>query len=379
MTRDMPSLLFRSAIIWALTAVPGAAQPARPASDPQTLSRGWAAFAAGRWDEAVSLADGILKRRPRSHAALSLKLEALSSSAQPLSALDAYEAWLSKAGRNVDDRGLLEPIAAGILRMYTTDADPAVAARALQLLAASGDDAALVALKKRSTDGDPAATLALVARGDPQAIAASQTMMGDATGRDKSAAVSVLAAHGGMTPALLDALRVDRVPMNRAAAARVLASSPSSASAQQLDELSKDPDPLVRTSVTLARAAAGDEQAMADARALLTSEVADLRLLAAEALAPTLPREADDAVRPLLADPDGLVRFRAARIIGPRDPSAVQSVITQGLSHENPLIQHEAGIVAAEALTGDLPLLRQLLRHRDHQIVVNAAGALAGS
>ena len=164
--------------------------------------------------------------------------------------------------------------------------------------------------------------------------------------------------------------------MNRAAAARAVASNAGPTGTQVLDELSKDPDPLVRLSVTLARAKNGDEKALADARAMLASEVPDVRLMAAEALATTLPGESEQAVRPLLTNPDGLNRFRAAALVGQVDPLAVQSVLIEGLAQENPLIQQEAARLVAETLPGDIVLLRQLLRHPDHSIVVNAAGAI---
>jgi len=109
---------------------------------------------------------------------------------------------------------------------------------------------------------------------------------------------------------------------------------------------------------------------------MLASEVPDLRLMAAEALATTLPGESEQAVRPLLTNPDGLNRFRAAALVGLVDPLAVQSVLIEGLAQENPLIQQEAARLVAETLPGDIVLLRQLLRHRDHLIVVNAAGAI---
>ena len=378
MMREMTSVILRVVMASVIVAAPAAAQAPRPASDAQTISRGWAAIAAGRFGEAVSLADGVLKRKPRSHAALSLKIEALSSGAQPIRALDAYEDWLAKAGRNVDDRGLVEPVAAGILRTLSTDPDPRVRSAALEFLARAGDDTALQALRKGSDAGDQSATLALVERGDADAIATLQTLVGAGTGRDNSAAIAVLAGHGGIPPALLETLMKDRVPMNRAAAARAVASNADPTGTQVLDELSKDPDPLVRLSVTLARAKIGDEKALADARAMLASEVPDVRLMAAEALSTTLPRESEQAVRPLLTNPDGLIRFRAAAIVGQVDPLAVQSVLLEGLAHENPLIQQEAARLVAETLPGDIALLRRLLRHRDHSIVVSAAGAITG-
>jgi HEAT repeat protein len=363
-------------MVCVIVAAPAAAQGPRQASDAQVISRGWAALAAGRPDEAVSLASGILKRKPRSHAALSLKIEALSSGAQPLTALDAYEEWLPKAGRNIDDRGVLEPVASGMLRILAADSDPRIRSTALEFLARSGDDTALQALRKSSAEGDQSATLALVESGDAEAIATLQTLVGAGTGRDNSAAIAALAGHGGIPPALLETLIKDRVPMNRAAAARAVAANGTSTGTQVLDELSKDPDPLVRMSVTLARAKNGDDKALANARAMLASEVPDVRLIAAEALSASLPSESEQAVRPLLTNPDGLNRFRAAAVVGQVDPMAVQSVLLEGLAQENPLIQQEAARLVAETLPGDLVTLRQLLRHRDHSIVVNAAGAI---
>jgi HEAT repeat protein len=374
--REITSVILRIGMACVIVAAPAAAQAPRPASDAQIISRGWAALAAGRFDEAVSLANGLLKRKPRSHAALSLKIEALSSGAQPLTALDAYEEWLPKAGRSVDDRGVLEPIAAGMLRTFATDSDPRIRSAALEFLARAGDDTALQALRKGSAEGDQSATLALVASGDAEAIATLQTLVGAGTGRDNSAAIAALAGHGGIPPALLETLIKDRVPMNRAAAVRAIAATGGPTGTQVLDELSKDPDPLVRMSVTLARAKNGDDKALADARAMLASEVPDLRLIAAEALIATLPSESEQAVRPLLTNPDGLNRFRAAAVVGQVDPMSVQSVLIEGLAHENPLIQQEAARIVAETLPGDLVLLRQLLRHRDRSIVVNAAGAI---
>src|SRR6478609_6889246 len=85
MIRKMRSIaigLILTASFWS----PALAQPPRPVSDAQILSRGWAAVAAGRFDEATTLAAGILKRKPRSHAAITLKIEAISAGAQSLTA-----------------------------------------------------------------------------------------------------------------------------------------------------------------------------------------------------------------------------------------------------------------------------------------------------
>jgi HEAT repeat protein len=374
----MRSLAISLAVILIIARSTAIAQSSRP-TDAQTISRGWTALAAGRQSDAVSAADSVLKRKPRSHAAFTLKIEALSAGPQPVSALDAYEAWIPKAGGNVDDRGLLEPVAAGFLRALSADPDVAVRLAALTFLANAGDDSALETLRKTSAAGDQRAMLTLADQGDATAVASLQSMVASGTGRDMSAAIAALGEHGGLTASLMETLAKDRVPMNRAAVADALARSSDPAARQLLDVLGQDPDPLVHFAVTLARAKNGDERALADARAMLASEVPDIRLSAAEALKSTLPGEAEQAVRPLLSNLDGLNRFRAAAIVGRSDPSAVQSVLMEGLAHQNPVIQQQAAHIVGEMLPGNIVLLRQLLRHADHTIVVQAAGALVAN
>ena len=244
MMREISSMTVRAMLACVIVSTAANAQAPRAASDAQTISRGWAALAAGRLEEATAAADGILKRKPRSHAALSLKIEALSASPRPVAALDAYESWLTTSRGNVDDRGLLEPIAAGILRTFAADADPLIRSAALRFLAASGDKTASDSLRKLSSEGDMSAAVALVSNGDPAAVSTLQTLVGSGTGRDVSKAIDALAEHSGMTPDLLDTLAKDRVPMNRAAAARALGKSTDGAAGQRLNELSRDPDPL---------------------------------------------------------------------------------------------------------------------------------------
>ena len=97
---------------------------------------------------------------------------------------------------------------------------------------------------------------------------------------------------------------------------------------------------------------------------LLSGTKADVKAAAATALA---TRGASSRVGGVL---DELV----AQVVG-GFYGAIEARI-EGLANENPLIQQEAAKLVAETLPGDIALLRQLLRHRDHSIVVNAAGAI---
>jgi HEAT repeat protein len=309
---------------------------------------------------------------------MTLKIEALSDAAKPLAALDEYETWI-KAAHDVDDRGLLEPVAIALLRSLSADPDALVRTTALEALAKAGDDDAIEKLRKRSAGGDRLATQALAGQGDANSIRAIQTMLNTPTGRDMSAEIRALAEHGGLTPSLLQTLAKDRVPMNRAALAGALVRSKDAAAAQLLDTLNQDPDPLVRTSLVLARAQAGDERGLAEAKAMLASPVPDIRLTAAESLIATMARESEQAVRPLLSDRDGINRFRAAAIVGRSDPAAALPVITEGLTDQNRLIQQEAARTLARTLPDETRQLRQLLRHPDRLVVAHAAAAIAAN
>jgi HEAT repeat protein len=378
MVRKMRSIAI-GFIITASVWSPALAQPPRRVSDAQTLSRGWAAVAAGRFDEATRLAAGMLKRKPRSHAAITLKIEAISAGAQPLTALDEYETWVTETAGDVDDRGLLEPIALGLLRGLSAEADPMIRATALEALARAGDDDAVEKLRNRSAGGDRPAMQALVRSGDANSIRAVQALLGTPTGRDMSAEIKALAEHGGLTPSLLQSLATDRVPMNRAAVAGALMRSKDPAAAQLVDVLNQDRDPVVRMSLVLARAEAGDERGLADAKAMLASQVPDIRLTAAESLVATMPRESEQAVRPLLSDRDGINRFRAAAIVGRFDSAAALPVITEGLTDPNRLIQQEAARTLGQTLPTETRQLRQLLRHPDRLVVAYAAAAVAAN
>ena len=71
MRRLMRSLCVSLVVVLLIARSSVSAQSPRP-TDTQTISRGWTALAAGRLTEAVSAADSVLKRKPRSHAAFTL-------------------------------------------------------------------------------------------------------------------------------------------------------------------------------------------------------------------------------------------------------------------------------------------------------------------
>ena len=110
--------------------------PSAAGSDVAALANGWAALAAGRSQDAIKVADGLLTERPGDHRAVDLKIEALAP-AEPLRALDAYEAWLGRV--RLEDVFLLVPVARGTLLQISAGKDRALALQALQRLAQNGD------------------------------------------------------------------------------------------------------------------------------------------------------------------------------------------------------------------------------------------------
>src|SRR5436190_1975855 len=89
-------------------------------SDAATLAAGWNALAAGQPVTAAREAAKILARTPWHHAALTLRIEALSAG-DPVRGLDAYEQWL--ANRSREDAALLEPAARAFLRQIAGSSD----------------------------------------------------------------------------------------------------------------------------------------------------------------------------------------------------------------------------------------------------------------
>jgi HEAT repeat protein len=372
----------RYGILCLLLAVPAAsaqAQTPSPISEPQAISRGWSAIAAGRHDEAIKIAGQTLERRPRSHPAISLKIEAQSAAGRGIDALDSYEQWLAGPGKNTEDRGLLEPVAVGILRSLAADSDARVRTSATAALARAGDDAARRTLAAETEKGDLAAATTLSAIGDTAGLAALQRLVESPDRRDKSDAIATLADQGGVTPQLIDALMKDPVPLNRAAAARAIGRSKLSNAAEHLRKLETDFDIFVRTSAKLALARLGHQDAINHASALLTGDVQDLQILAGEALIDQVPQQVVQALRPLLQNRDGLVRFQAAALVGRVDPAAVRDVVLGGLTDDNPVIQEEAARLLGQALPAEVAELRKLMRHQNRFIVLRACSAVLTS
>lgn len=351
----------------------GGAQPS--ATDAAVVARGWTALAAGRPAAAVADADRVLTRRPWDHSAILLKVNA-AAAVDPTKALDAYEAWL---GNGVDDAGLLEPVAREIARALAAAQGPfrREARRVLSLArvplpaAAAGDD------------DDPFVRDAAAAHnGNGEALQRLQAAASDPNVHDKSALVTALEQAGtAAVDSLVSIMQTDRGPA-AGDAARALGRLGATQAVPALQAAMNTPDPYVRFSASVALARLGDPAGRDAVTAMVASPVPDVRLMTAEAWdGQNGPWVA--AVLPLLDNPDGDIRLRAARLVAPFHPEAARRTLEQAAGDPNPVIRSEAlkttsALALRDPSIAGLPALRARLRDPDPAVrLYAAAGVLA--
>ena len=348
------------------------------ASDAATLAAGWTALAASRQDEAARAADTILRRRPWDRGALVLKITALSAAA-PSQALDAYERWL--ASRRPDDPGLLEPITIGVLQEIGKSADmhlQRIALKALVDARVSGAAEKMEALPPQEED-----RLAQDAAAAQAGDSAAAQRLGRAASLPERASPSLadaLAASGTSGEGGLLLLLGSADASTRAAAARWLGGLKAESARDRLRTLQQDPDPVVRISATVSLAQMRDQTALDRVEKMLSSDVPDLQLAAADAWegqsGPWVP-----FIRSLLDNPDGLVRLHAARSIAPVDPAAARRVLGEAMADANPVVRAESARITGDVLeaqpgAADIVALRRRLRDADPVVRLAAASAL---
>lgn len=348
-------------------------RPAATASDAATLAAGWNALAAGQPAAGARAAGQILSRTPWNHAAIALRIEALSAS-DPLRGLEAYENWL--ANRTREDAGLLEPAARAVLKQIAAgedaelrrDARRALAAAGVTLPAVTGNEAdRLGADAARAKEGNAAARKRLEA-----AVTAG--------GIDPASLAETLSAAGPVGTPLLITMLTSTAGPARAAAAAALGRRKAEEAKSALQPLMTDRDPFVRSTAAVALARMGDQPAMTIVERMLQSEVPDLRIMAAEAFDGQNGAWVS-AIMPLLENRDGVTRLHAARLIAPINPEAARRTLQEAAADQNPVIRAEAVEVMEEVAprapeVADLTQARRLLRDADAGVRLHAAALL---
>jgi HEAT repeat protein len=350
------------------------AAPAEAPSREAALTRGWTALAAGKSAAAVDAAEEVLKTRPWDHAALSLKIEAIAAGSA-VKGLDAYEAWLGT--RSAEDLGLLEPVARATLRELSTHADDVIKLEALRQLAACALPAARAALV--DAPANVVADAELVKQGDAAALERLKAAAA-AEGINKTAIANALASAGAAgLPTLIRLAAAPDLP-TRIAAVSALAKMRAEPARTALQRGMKDSDAMVRAWSAVGMARLQDQAGQTQVDQMLSSDVPDLQLLAAEAWDGE-PGPWVAALRPLLSNRDGLIRFHAAKMIAPIDPEAAKQVFSEGLSDTNPVVRTESARLVSQVAESrpdalDIPRLRQLLRSTDATARLQSAVAL---
>jgi HEAT repeat protein len=371
--------------------------PVRASANPDlsTLAAGWAYLAAGRTQEAVRTADGVLAARPGDHRALDLKIEALAPGG-PLQALDAYETWLGRT--RLEDVYLLTPIARGTLEQIAAAGDRPLALQALQKLAATGtarDAARLQELLKGGggPGGGAAQDVQLAIDGDVAAAQRLTEPKAAASVPPQALAKALMAAGPMGVPMLRSLLKHPAAPV-RMEAALTLGKLGATDAVPDIKAMMNDPE--VRSFAGVALARLGDPEGEAVAQELLRSDVFDMRLLGAQAYEGKGPGPWVQALMPALRDPNGLTRVRAAELLAPVAPDAALPVLLEASTDPNPVVRADVmrivertGLLAtaprtavdqsqgSEAPAG-LAQLRRLLRDADPAIRLHAAGTILG-
>ena len=332
-----------------------------PETATASIARGWTALAAARYEDAVRAAMAALKRDPHDHHAAGLLIAAEVGAKRPSSALDGYERWL--AARRQEDIFLLEEIARGTLQELAASPDTQLQSEALLLLARSGVESARAAL---ATSAKSVTALAARTRlGDPAATEELRDLALSSPARDKTAAVKALSEAGPANADAIAALLGDPAPMTRAAAAEALGELGSKSAIPALQKLLADNDPFARSTAAVALAKLGDPTANDLVVSMMTNEVAEVRLFAAEAYKNRPAAEWVEAVRPSLTDKNGLNRLIAANLIAPVDPDAARATLVAAAADPNPVVRLEAAAIMVRRDLADIPQLRKLLRDAD--------------
>jgi HEAT repeat protein len=367
-----------------------AAQSAEKANAASLLKQAKSAQAAGRLSDAIRLADAILVTSPSNREAASVKISASMAAGDRAGAVQGYERFLT-ASRQTADGQLLADIARGDLRtLASSEQNEQLAAMALETLARHGDDVArqtllrsltATATQKAQAPGGEASTAALARLGNPQALARIRVLVQSGQVAARPTAIDILKASGARESGdvLLAALK-DPNPLVQAAAADALGTLDIRAAIPALKQALVSPVFLVKVSAGVALKRLGDASADQAIALWLKSDLADVRLMAARAYeGGQLPPEVTAAVQPLLDDPNGLTRFRAAEVLlGAQHPRARETLV-RGVEDPNPVVRAEATRIVASKLSGETPLLARMLEDNNPWVRLHAAGAIVAN
>jgi hypothetical protein len=379
MNKRMIQRIFAVASIVGLVA---AASPVTAQDVPGAVSRaeatafaeGWTALARGDLAVASSVATQVLRDYPRNPGALALAIDVGVAAQGWRGGLDVYDQWI--AGRSVEHFYGLRRVARAVLfDALASSANIRLRLDVADALARDGDPEVVAwtaRLAQPSPGGTPADTRTLTAAGDQKAAAAlAASLANDPRPVDSIVALG-RSRNAAMAAPLVSMLNSQRAEV-RAAAASALGDLDARNAVPQLRQILKDPQLLPRMAAAGSLMRMGDSSATTLFYEWFRSEVADVRLKAAEYTSFNADTTWQANVRQLLQDNDPMVRIGAARLLGKHDPGAAMWALRPLTNDENIAIREEAQRVLPEAIGGDFAELRRYLRAADADTRVRAA------
>jgi len=356
--------------------LPCAATAQTAATTPERrLADAWVLLASGDAEQALAVADDLMRANVLTHRALQLAVACDLTLGQGNRALDRYEGWLTPS--RPEDVYLLAQIALERLRVLVMSSDPMVQADAQALLQQEGLTPA-GGLPPAAPEG-PALDAALARAGDPAAAARLTDRLSQAMGPEAAFVLQAVAdaqitAAAPRVRTLLDSPD----PAVRSGAAQALGRIGSRDDIEKLRTVAADRVSFVRASAQVALATLGDPDASKDVDALLRSDAGELRLMAAEALGMTEVPRWSPFIVDLLKNDSLLVRVQAALMLSRAgvEVSAAQNTLAQAMAGDNPILRAQAAAAFAEAPKPEPALLRKFLREPDPRVQFRGVRAL---
>ncbi len=362
----------------ATAAAPATAQEAAPGAiaraEATAFAEGWAALTRGDIAAASSVATQVLRDYPRNPSSIAFAVEVAIVAQGWRGGLDAYDQWVS--GRPVEHFYALRRVARAVLfDALSSSANIRLKLDVADALGRDGDPDVAVWVQRLAEQQAASAqpdTRTLAAAGDARAVASiAAALQNDPRPVDSITALGRSRNPSAVAP-LIAMLGSPRAEV-RAAAATALGDLGATNASPQLRRVLDDPQLLPRMAAAGSLVKLGDSAAMTQIHEWFRSDVADVRLKAAEFTSVNPDATWQTHVRQLLQDPDPMVRIGAARLLGKHDPGAAMWALQSLANDENLAIREEAQRVLPEAIGGDFAELRRYLRAADADTRVRAA------
>lgn len=370
------------ALVLLLVAIRPALTQAQPDPVADRLARAQAARAAGELPEVLRLTAEILAVAPANRDAAALRIEAQLARQERRQAAVTYDRYVAATG--VEDSGLLSGLAKAELKALSlSEQSLRLRSWALERLARAGDQSAreelrAMALSHKATIAERVnGNISLARLGDAGAGERLGSLAASPELRDRTSIVEALEAAGvRSSSAIVVGLLDDPNPTTRAASARALGTLKAYEAIPRLQKALADPVFLVRLSAAVGLKRLGDTSADGLLAGWLRSDLADVRLVAAEAYQDGVTREWTKAILPLVDHGNDLTRLKAAELLMGHEAARSRSILVDAVRSPNPAVREAASRLLERLTPPDLRLLRGLLDDASPWVRLHAAGAI---